>query len=158
MCGTWVIEDFTNLSKKSGTALADGYDVVPFPNLFQKKAVWADGHSWVMLKGGAKDEKTRHAAFVFLKFLYDHDGDWARTGHLPSRQSIITSAAFNALPHRAEIKEISATGYALPNTVPRQFAIQAIVGEEISSMLSTGKSVADVQKEAEQRTNALLAR
>jgi multiple sugar transport system substrate-binding protein len=46
----------------------------------------------------------------------------------------------------------------LPNTVPRQFAIQQIVGEEISNMLSTGKPVADVQKEAEQRTNALLAR
>ena len=158
MCGTWVIEDFTNLSNKPGSALANGYDVVPFPNLFQKKAVWADGHSWVMLKGGAKDEKTRHAALVFLKFLYDHDGDWARTGHLPARQSVITSAAFSALPHRDAIKEISSTGYALPNTVPRQFAIQQIVGEEISNMLSTGKSVADVQKEAEQRTNALLAR
>ncbi|MEX3980765.1 extracellular solute-binding protein [Paraburkholderia sp. EG287A] len=158
MVGTWMIEDFTNLAKKPDSPLANGYDVVPFPNLYQKKAVWADGHSWVMLKGGAKDEKTRHAALVFLKFLYDHDGDWARTGHLPARQSIITSATFNALPHRAEIKEISTTGYALPNTVPRQFAIQQIVGEEISNMLSTGKSVADVQKEAEQRTNALLAR
>ena len=40
-----------------------------------------------------------------------------------------------------EIKEISTTGYALPNTVPRQFAIQQIVGEEISNMLSTGKSI-----------------
>ncbi|MEK6296044.1 MAG: ABC transporter substrate-binding protein, partial [Paraburkholderia tropica] len=61
-------------------------------------------------------------------------------------------------PHRDAIKEFSSTGYAQPNTVPRQFAIQQIVGEEISNMLSTGKSVADVQKEAEQRTNALLAR
>jgi multiple sugar transport system substrate-binding protein len=112
----------------------------------------------VMLKGGAKDEKTRHAAFVFLKFLYDHDGDWARTGHLPARQSVITSATFTSLPHRAEIEEISTTGYALPNTVQRQFAIQQIVGEEISNMLSTGKSIADVQSQAEQRTNALLAR
>ncbi|RKP54613.1 extracellular solute-binding protein [Pararobbsia silviterrae] len=159
MCGTWVIEDFTNLAKKPDSTLAnDGYEVVPFPNLFQKKAVWADGHSWIMLKGGAKDEKTRHAALVFLKFLYDHDGDWARTGHLPARQSIIDSAAFNALPHRSDIKEISSTGYSLPNTVPRQFAIQQIVGEEISNMLSTGKPLADVQKDAEDRTNKLLAK
>jgi multiple sugar transport system substrate-binding protein len=158
MCGTWVIEDFTNLSKQASSPLANGYEVVPFPNLYQKKAVWADGHSWVMLKGGAKDEKTRHAALVFLKFLYDHDADWARTGHLPARQSVIESATFNALPHRESIREISATGYALPNTVQRQFAIQQIVGEEISNMLSTGKPLADVQKDGETRTNALLAR
>lgn len=158
MCGTWVIEDFTNLSHQAGSPLANGYDVVPFQNLFQKKAVWADGHSWVMLKGGAKDEKTRHAALVFLKFLYDHDGDWARTGHLPARQSVIASAEFNALPHRSDIKEISSTGYSLPNTVPRQFAMQEIVGEEISNMLSTNKPIADVQKDGESRTNALLAR
>jgi energy-coupling factor transporter ATP-binding protein EcfA2 len=133
ICGTWVIEDLTNLSKKTDSPLANnGHEVVPFPNLFQKKAVWADGRSWVMLKGGAKDDKSRHAAFVFLKFLYDHDADWARTGHLPARQSVIDSAAFNALPHRAEIKEISSTGYSLPNTVPRQFAIQEIGGSEVT--------------------------
>jgi multiple sugar transport system substrate-binding protein len=158
MCGTWMIEDLTNLSNKSDSPLANGYEVVPFPNLYKKDAVWADGHSWIMLKGGAKDEKTRHAAFVFLKFLYDHDGDWARTGHLPARQSVIDSAAFNALPHRADIKQISSTGYSLPNTVPRQFAIQQIVGEEISNMLSTGKPIADVQKDAEDRTNKLLSK
>jgi multiple sugar transport system substrate-binding protein len=138
--------------------LANGYDVVPFQKLYDKKAVWADGHSWVMLKGGAKDDKTRHAALVFLKFLYDHDGDWARTGHLPARQSVIDSPDFNALPHRSEIKEIASTGYSLPNTVPRQFAIQQIVGEEITNMLSTGKPIADVQKEAEERTNKLLSK
>jgi multiple sugar transport system substrate-binding protein len=159
ICGTWMIEDLTNLSKKPDSVLANnGYEVVPFPNLFQKKAVWADGHSWVMLKGGAKDEKTRHAAFVFLKFLYDHDADWARTGHLPARQSVIDSAEFNALPHRAEIKEISSTGYSLPNTVPRQFAIQEIVGTEVSNMLTSGKTIAAVQQDAEDRTNKLLSR
>jgi multiple sugar transport system substrate-binding protein len=157
LCGTWVIEDFTLLSKKPDSPLANGYEVVPFQNLYQKKAVWADGHSWVMLKGGAKDDKTRHAALVFLKFLYDHDADWARTGHLPARQSVIDSPDFNALPHRAAIKEIASTGYALPNTVPRQFAIQEMVGTEVSNMLSSGKSIPDVEQQAEDRVNKLLS-
>ena len=47
---------------------------------------------------------------------------------------------------------------ALPNTVPRQCAIQEIVGDEVSNMLSSGKSVADVQQQAEDRVNKLLAR
>jgi multiple sugar transport system substrate-binding protein len=159
ICGTWMIEDLTNLSKKPDSVLANnGYEVVPFPNLFQKKAVWADGHSWVMLKGGAKDDKTRHAAFVFLKFLYDHDADWARTGHLPARQSVIDSAEFNALPHRPAIKEISSIGYSLPNTVPRQFAIQEMVGDEVSNMLSSGKSIPDVEQQAQDRVNKLLSK
>jgi multiple sugar transport system substrate-binding protein len=57
--GTWTIDDFLNQSKQAGSPLADGYAVLPFPSLFGKKAVFADGHSWVLLKNGARDERTR---------------------------------------------------------------------------------------------------
>ena len=31
-----------------------------------------------------KDDKTRKASLTFMKFLFDHNFDWSRTGHLPS--------------------------------------------------------------------------
>ena len=61
-----------------------------------------------MLKGGTKDEAQRKAALTFLKFLWDNDGEWARTGHLPANKTALDSAAFRALPMRRP----SATGYS----------------------------------------------
>ena len=60
--------------------------------------MWTDNHSWVLPKGGTNAE-TRKAALVFLKFLWDHNFDWARGGgHLPARQSVM--AEYAKLPLR----------------------------------------------------------
>jgi multiple sugar transport system substrate-binding protein len=154
--GTWTIDDFLTASKQPGSPLADGYTVVPFPPLFGKKAVFADGHSWVMLKGGTHDDKTRKAALSFLRFLWDNDFEWSRTGHLPARQSVADSATYKALPFRANIAEITSTGYSIPSQVPRQRAIELAVSEEIGAMLLSKKPVADVQAAIEQRVGKLL--
>lgn len=155
--GTWTIDDFIAASEKADSPLKGGYTVVPFANMFSKKAVFADGHSWVMLKGGAKDDKQRQAAYTFLKFLWDNDYEWSRTGHLTVRKSVANSDKFKALPFRGNIAEITSTGYSVPNTVVRQRAIETIVGEEISNMMLSKKPVADVAKSAEERVNKLLA-
>ena len=47
--------------------------------------VWAEGHSWVILKGKLSDAQ-RKSAYSFLKFLWDNDFQSARTGHLPTSQ------------------------------------------------------------------------
>jgi multiple sugar transport system substrate-binding protein len=154
--GTWTIDDFLAQSKTPGSVLADGYTVVPFPPLWGKKAVYADGHSWVMLKGGTHDDKTRKAALSFLKFLWDNDYEWSRTGHLPARQSVAASATYKELPFRANIAEITSTAYSVPSNVARQRSVELAISEEIGSMYLTNKPVADVQAAIEQRVNKLL--
>jgi len=155
--GTWTIDDFLAASKQPGSPLADGYTVVPYPPLFGKKAVFADGHSWVMLKGGTRDDKTRKAALAFLRFLWDNDFEWSRTGHLPARQSVADSATYKALPFRANIAEITSTGYSVPSQVSHQRAIELAVSEEVGAMILSKKPVADVQTAIEQRVGKLLA-
>jgi len=155
--GTWLIGDFVAQSEKAGAALEKGYATVPFANLYSKKATWADGHSWIMLKGGTKDEKTKKAAFAFLKFLYDNDYQWARTGHLPTRTSVIKSDQFNSLPFRNSIGAIATTGISLAPTVPRQFRIQEMLGEALSNIVLSGKPVDETIKGAEERINKMLA-
>ncbi len=44
-----------------------------------------------------------------------------------------------------------------PNNVPRQRAIEAIIGEEISSMMLSGKAIPAVEDAIESRVNTLLA-
>jgi multiple sugar transport system substrate-binding protein len=155
--GTWLIGDMITQSNKPGAALEKGYAVSPFAQLYAKPAVWADGHSWVMLKGGAKDEKTRKAAYAFLKFLYDNDVEWARTGHLPTRASVINSPAFTGLPFRSSIGTIAQNGISLAPTVPRQFRIQEMLGEALSNIVVSKKPIDATLQSAEQRINKMLA-
>ncbi|SDP37871.1 multiple sugar transport system substrate-binding protein [Rhodoferax sp. OV413] len=155
--GTWTIGDFVAAAEKADSPLKGGYSVVPFAKLYAKKAAFADGHSWVMLKGGAKDEKTRKAALTFMKFLWDRDYEWARTGHLPANKTAAERDDFKKLPFRSNILEISSIGVSLPNSVPRQRAIESIVGEEMVNMMVAKKPIDAVQKSAEERVNKLLA-
>ena len=155
--GTWTIDDFINSAAKAESPLHEGYQVYPFAKLYAKKGAWADGHSWVILKGGAKDPAKRKAALSFLKFLFDRNFEWSRTGHLPTNKKVIESAEFQSLPFRKSIMEITSTGAAIPLTVPRQRALQDIVGEEIENVWLTNKPVETAAKDGEARTNKLLA-
>ncbi|GGP26871.1 extracellular solute-binding protein [Silvimonas amylolytica] len=155
--GNWTIDDFYTAAQKPDSALHDGYDVVPFANLYSKQAVFADGHSWVMIKGGAKSDKEKKAALTFMKFLWDHDFDWSRTGHLPANNTVVQSAQYKAMPFRNNIIDITRYGVSTPSNVPRQRAIEAIVGEEISSMMLSGKAIPAVEDAIETRVNTLLA-
>ena len=155
--GTWTIDDFLAQSKQPSSPLAHGYTVLPFPPLWGKKEVYADGHSWVLLKGGTRDDKARKAALSFLKFLWDNDYEWSRTGHLPARQSVAASATYKELPFRANIAEITSTAYSVPSNVARQRAVELAISEEIGSLYLSKKPAADVQNAIEQRVDKLLS-
>ena len=78
------------------------------PTCSRRSRVWTDNHSWVLPKGGTNAE-TRKAALVFLKFLWDHNFDWARGGgHLPARQSLM--AEYAKLPLRQYVVDIPSFG------------------------------------------------
>lgn len=156
--GTWIIGDLDAQSHAEGNPLSGGgYAVYPYPQLFGgEPAYYSDGHSWAMPK---KDRSPEQVAALgkFLKFMADNNFDWSRTGHLPGIQAVIDSAEFQALPHRDTIMSIAATAKALPSAVQRQFAIQEIIGEEVSSAMAGQKDIATALTDAEARVNDLLA-
>jgi len=157
ICGTWLIDTYDQEAKKDGGALHNGYAVVPFPQLYPgSPRVWADGHSWVILKADLSDAQ-RKSAYSFLKFLWDNDFDWARTGHLPTRKSIADSAAFKALPFREILLPLTKNGTALPSAGKRQFSIQDIEGEEVGSAMRGDKDIDAALGDAQSRINELLA-
>lgn len=154
LTGTWRIDDFLAAEAKPGSPLSEGYTTRVFPNLFNTQSVWTDNHTWVMPKGGT-NAQTRKAALVFLKFLWDHNFDWARGGgHLPARQSLM--AAYAKLPLRQYVVDIPSFGKALPHEVKRQFGFQNMIGEEIANMINTGKTAEQAADAAQERSAALL--
>ena len=154
--GTWTIDQFLRESQKPDSGLRNGYAVLPFPQLYAKKAVFADGHAWAMFKGGAATEREHQAGVKFLKFIWDHSAEWSRTGHLPVRKSVADSAAFRALPQRSGLAEITETGIGMPGNVPTQRAIELLIGEDVANLLISGKPVAEVQASVEKRVNTAL--
>lgn len=154
--GTWTIDQYMAEASKASSPVYQGYEVVPFPQLFQRPNLFADGHSWVIFKAGVQDEAQRRAAFTFLKFLYDNDLAWARTGHLPIRRSLVASAEFKALPHRESLASIARDGQGIPGNVPVQRMVGIIIGEEISNLVVGGQPVDQVMAALEKRINVTL--
>ena len=110
------------------------------------------------MKGGSDDPRARAAALQLMKFLYDHDGDWARTGHLTARRSIADSAAFQALPFRRDLAEITSTGVSIQNNVGTQRSVENLIGEEVGNIIVSHKPREKALHDLEKRLNALLRR
>ncbi|HEX8366021.1 MAG TPA: extracellular solute-binding protein [Allosphingosinicella sp.] len=154
--GTWMIGQFEAEANTPGRPLYRGYTVYPYPRLWGAPVSYVSGHAWVV----PRRERTpaqRRAIARFFRFIADHNFDWARTGHLPAFQAVVDSPAFRALPHRANIAPIAATGRPLPGGVQRQNAIEGLVGEEVAAAFNGQKSTRQALADAERRVNELLA-
>ncbi|HWU16955.1 MAG TPA: extracellular solute-binding protein [Devosia sp.] len=155
--GTWQIGDLVRLSEQTGGQL-DGYVAHPFPTVFGEPAVWTSSHSWVMLKGGAGSPEKRAASLKFLKFLFDHNIHWARTGHLPMRTSLMTSPEFTSMPYRLDFASVPPIAQHIPKDVLQQRIIMPFIGEELLAIFQGQKSMDDGIAAAEERVNTYLAR
>ncbi len=154
--GTWMIGQFEQESNTAGRPLHDSYGVYPYPRLWGQEVAFVGGHAWVVPKRERTAEQ-RRAIGRFFRFMADHNFDWARTGHLPAFRPVVESARFRALPHRADIASVAATGQPLPSYVQRQGAIEGIVGEELEAAVNGQRPVEQALANAERRVNEFLA-
>ena len=154
--GTWMIGSFDQEANTPGRPLYKSYAVYPYPRLWGHPAAFVDGHSWVM-PTHARNREQRRAIARFLKFLADHNYDWARTGHIPAFKAVLADSRFKALPHRSDIAPLGTIGRTLPGVVRRQGAIEGIIGEELQAAVTGQKPVASALADAERRSNILLA-
>lgn len=155
LTGTWRIDDMLAAAQKGTNPLKE-YTARIFPNLYNEDVVWADNHSWVLMRGGT-NAQTRKAAQTFLKYLYDNNFQWARGGgHLPMRASLLPEYA--KLPERDHVFKITEIGRSLPNDVRRQFGFQALIGEEIGNIINGAKATDQALKDAQERADQLMSR
>lgn len=154
--GTWTLDQFMTEAGKADSPLHKGYHVVPFPQLYARPALFADGHAWVLMRQGTQDERQRRAAFKLLKFLYDHDVAWARTGHLPTSRAQAASPAFTGLPFRDGLLSITRDGQGIPGNVPVQRTVENLIGEEITNLIIANKPLDQVIASIEKRVNVAL--
>ena len=133
----------------------DNYYVADFPTLFETGATWADSHMWAIPSTIDGDKKM--AALKVLAFINEHNIDWARTGHMAVRTSVVESDAYKSLPHRAEYTGTDDIARDTPPS-PRYGAIQDVLNRELQAIWLTGKSIDDALADAEAEVQDLLDR
>lgn len=146
--GTWAVDQYNREATFE-------YRAMDFPTLYDTPAVWANSHLWVIPKQA--DESRYEAGMTFLKFLYDHVGDWsAGTGHLAPRQSVLAGEQLANVPQRDNYANTANIAKLVPAIVNWQ-AVEDILKEEIEATWLTGKDQAQALADAEQRINDQLA-
>ena len=154
--GTWVVDFYAAEAAKAETGL-DSYYAASFPTLFEAPATWADSHMWVIPSPVREDEETYTAALQVLAFINDHNIDWARTGHMAVRTSVLESDAYQSLPHRDEYAETAEIARDTPPS-PRYGAIQDVLNRELQAIWLTGKPIETALGAAEAEVQNLLDR
>ncbi|OIP82422.1 MAG: sugar ABC transporter substrate-binding protein [Rhodobacterales bacterium CG2_30_65_12] len=155
--GTWVVDFYTAEAAKEEVGL-NNYQVADFPTLFDEGATWADSHMWAIpasLK--ANDPEKFQAALKVLAFINDHNVDWARTGHMSVRKSVVASEEYANLPHRADYTGTASIARDTPPS-ERYGAIQDVLNRELQAIWLTGKSVDTALGDAEAEVQDLLDR
>lgn len=155
--GNWLLSAYDEQAAQADSPFYNAYEAVPYPFLYKgAKAHYVDGHSWVVPSKRRDDEKDAAIAKLF-KFFAENDGQWARTGHLPSVSSVLKDEKFLSLPHRSNILSVTQTGRGLPAGVQRQWALQDIIGEELAAAIMGSKDVDEALADAESRINDVLS-
>lgn len=155
--GTWVVDFYTAQAADPDVAL-ENYYVADFPTLFGEGATWADSHMWAIPSPvKANEPETYEAALKVLAFINEHNVDWARTGHIAVRKSVLDSAEYRNLPHR---EEYTGTARIARDTPPSDNygAIQDVLNRELQAIWLTGKPVGDALADAEIEVQDLLDR
>lgn len=152
--GTWAVGAYDD-QVKAGKAAFKTYYVAPFPTIFDKPAAWSNSHTWVMPVQRNPDPAKVAAAGRFLKYLYDNDLQWTRTGHLTVRKSVLQSPDYAALPHRGEYADAANIAHAMPRI--RQIdAFQTIMHDEVVAANIGQKTPAQALADAEKRVTEFL--
>jgi multiple sugar transport system substrate-binding protein len=154
--GTWGVDTYASQAKDPKVGLKK-YAVRDMPNLYGKEAVWSDSHIWVLPKQPKPDAAKQKAALSFLKFLNDNNFQWARTGHLPVRTSVLTSAEMLALPHRSEYTRTATIATALP-PIEYQRAHMDLLINELNSTWLVNKDPKKALSDSQRAASAILRR
>lgn len=152
--GTWVVDFYTAEAAKVETGLANYY-AADFPTLFSNGATWADSHLWSIPSPVKKNAKKYQAALKVLAFINEHNIDWARTGHLAVRQSVLDSDAYSNLPHRVEYTQTAMIARDNPPSA-KYGAIQDALNRELQAIWLTDKPVDEALADAELEVQSLL--
>ena len=89
--GIWQINDL------KATAPKLKWQMAAVPQVFGEKAVWSNGHNFVLMTQRKADANKSQAAKVFINWVSEKSAEWGNSGMIPARNSARAEAAFTDL-------------------------------------------------------------
>ncbi len=149
VAGTWQVNEWDAQVKDPKAALKHYY-VAPLPQIGSQAGTWGGSHTWVVPLGSQADPDRVRAALQYIKYFWDHDLDWTRTGHSTVRKSVLDSADYQALPHHAQYLGYADQAVYNPATT-WALGYDQVIQEETAAALLGQKSPAQALKDAQSR-------
>lgn len=141
--GTWRV-DANDAAIGNENVAVKSYYVSEHPQLFDQRGAWADTHMWAIpATVKQQDPEKFMAALELLAHISEHNLDWARTGHLPVRTSVLESAELKALPHRSEYAETADIAYYM-EPARKYGAIQDAIGRHLVDFYQNDRPIDEV--------------
>lgn len=147
--GTWMVNEFDAQVRDPEAGLKNLY-VAPYPQFGDSPGVWGGSHTWVVPLGANADPARVRAAVEYLKFFYDNQLAWSRTGHASVRQSVLDSADYQALPHHDEYAEFANQVVYFPKVL-WVTAVDQILHEETQAAILGQKTPEQALNDAQSR-------
>jgi multiple sugar transport system substrate-binding protein len=138
--GTWVVDFYDAEAAKEETALT----TTTSPTSRRSSPRARHGRTATCGRSRPRSSgtipETYAAALQVLAFINEHNIDWARTGHMAVRNSVLESEAYAGLPHRDEYT--GTAGIARDTPAAENYgAIQDVLNRELQAIWLTGKSI-----------------
>ncbi|EWM16747.1 extracellular solute-binding protein [Kutzneria sp. 744] len=113
------------------------FDVAPFPQVYDRPAVHADSHSFVLPHQRSRDPQRTAETVAAVAELIGQSLTWARGGHIPAYQPVATSQEYLKLAPQADYRSAAAEVELDP---PEWFAgaasdLQSAAGATIGAVL-----------------------
>ena len=89
--GIWQINDL------KATAPKLKWQMAAVPQIFDEKAVWSNGHNFVLMTQRKPDDNKTQAAKVFINYISEKSAEWGNSGMIPARNSARADASFSKL-------------------------------------------------------------
>jgi multiple sugar transport system substrate-binding protein len=147
--GTWMVNEWEAVVNDPASSFKNYY-VAPMPQIGDEPAVWGGSHTFVVPLGANADPARVTAAVRYLKFFWDNNLEWTRTGHATVRTSTQESAEYQALPHRDEYLSFGDHVVFNPSTT-WSVGFDQILHEEVQAALLGQKTPEDALNNAQAR-------
>jgi multiple sugar transport system substrate-binding protein len=149
VAGTWQVNEWDKQVADPNAALKSYY-VAPMPQLGPQPGTWGGSHTLVVPLGSNADPARVKAALSYIKYFWDHSVDWTRTGHSTTRQSVLDSPEYQALPHHSEYLAYADQAVYNPQTLWAA-GYDAVLQEEVTAALLGTKTPEQALKDMQSR-------
>jgi multiple sugar transport system substrate-binding protein len=100
--GIWQINDLKTTAPKLKWSLT------PVPQVFDKQAVWANGHNFVLMAQQKADDNKLQASKSFIDYISKKSVEWAGAGMIPARNSAREDPSFAQQTQATVAKQVDA--------------------------------------------------